>query len=77
MRLALVIVFTVNFIMICSAMQTSRVPAKAEGCVADVCGPLCEYDGHKFFPDTNTTLYREFTCLQMTCSPDFHVQFEP
>jgi hypothetical protein len=77
MRLTLVIVFLVNFVMSCSSMQTSRVPAKAEGCVDDVCGTLCEYDGHKFFPGNNETLYREFTCLEMYCSSDFHIQFEP
>lgn len=76
MRLASVIVF-LNFILVSAAMQTSRVPAKAEGCVEDLCGTLCEYDGHKFFPGSNQTLYREFTCLEMTCSNDFHVQFEP
>lgn len=58
-------------------MQTSRVPAKAEGCVDDECGTLCEYDEQKYFPGANATLYREFTCLLMTCSDDFHVQFEP
>lgn len=76
MRLASVIVF-LNFILVFAAMQTSRVPAKAEGCVDEVCGTLCEYDGHKFFPGSNQTLYRDFTCLEMTCSNDFHVQFEP
>lgn len=78
MRLAaVVIVFVVNFLLICSAMQTSRVPAKAEGCIENVCGSLCEYEGQKFFPGMNETLYREFTCLEMTCTKDYQIQFEP
>lgn len=76
-RNAVVIIFVVSLGLNCYSMQTSRVPAKAEGCVEEVCGTLCEYEGHKFFPGSNSTLYREFTCLEMTCSNDFHVQFEP
>lgn len=78
MKLTLTMIFVVNFVLNCSAMQTSRVLAKAEGCVEENnCGTICEHDGHKFFPGTNRTVYREFTCLEMTCSDDFHVSYEP
>lgn len=78
MRSTLAMIFVLNFVLSCSSMKTSRVPAKAEGCVEENnCGTLCEYDGHKFFPGTNRTLHREFTCLEITCTDDFHVIFEP
>lgn len=76
-RLAVAFIFVMTFGLSCYSWQTSRVPAKAEGCVGEVCGSLCEYEGHKLFPGSNTTLYQEFTCLEMTCSNDFHIQFEP
>lgn len=77
MKLTFLIFSVTLFIVTCSAMQSSRVMAKTEGCVdEDNCGTLCEYDGHKFFPGANKTLYRDFSCLEMTCSDDFYVQFE-
>lgn len=61
-----------------TAYQTKKVLAKAEGCVKEgECGTHCSYEGHKFFPGSNRTLYREFTCLQMTCSDNYTIEFEP
>ncbi|KAG5673068.1 hypothetical protein PVAND_003143 [Polypedilum vanderplanki] len=61
----------------CGAIQLQRIPSKAEGCVNETCGTLCSYEDHQFFPGTNTTLHRDVTCLQLTCTDDYHIIFEP
>lgn len=76
MKLTFLLFSVTLFVIACSAMQSARLMAKTEGCVDDDCGTLCEYDGFKFFPGSNKTLYRDFSCLEMTCSDDFYVQFE-
>jgi len=77
MRNLVILVTIITFTVMCHAFLTRKIPAQSEGCVDERCGTLCGYEDQKLFPGTSLTVYRDLTCLQMICTDDFHVRFEP
>jgi hypothetical protein len=77
MKFLLLFVVTISCRLWCGAIQLQKIPSKAEGCVNETCGTLCSYEEHNFFPGNNTTLHRDVTCLQLSCTDDYHIIFEP
>lgn len=78
--LVLICVLFLVHILSSTGLRLSHKPTKAEGCVSEgECGSICQFEGHKFFPGDNRTLYRDkmSTCLMMTCLDDFYIEFEP